>query len=217
MDIERRCINCGEIIGDFESAIKEPRWYQSPNTHIWRHEKCPSKIIIDEHMIQARISEMASEIDSYYKNQEWYQRTQEPVIVIGILTGAMFFMTDLVRKLSIRMELDSIRISTYPKEQAIVKQSKVIHWSLRNLHDAHILLIDDILDTGKTLELIKKYLSWPYPESIKTAVLLRKTLSTPVTTTADFIGFDIPDKFVYGFGLDDNGRHRELPYVAVRS
>lgn len=176
------------------------------------------QILIDDERIQTRIGDMAWSIDRYYRNQCWYRETQEPVIVIGVLTGAMFFMADLVRELSIRTELDFIRTSTYPGKATIAQKSpKIIAEPTKPLHDAHILIIDDILDTGKTLRLIKQYLSWPYPEDIRTAVLLRKPGKAPPNVTADFVGFDIPDEFVVGYGLDYNGRHREKPYVAVWS
>lgn len=174
------------------------------------------KTLIDENRLQTRIGDMAWEISRYYGKQEWYRNTQESVVVVGILTGAMFFMADLVRKLSIRVELDFIRITT---------TSAIIVPPLKRLNNGpNVLLVDDILDTDKTIRTAKDFLSWPCAvncfqsvENIKTAVLLRKLLSTPVDTTADFVGFDVPDKFIYGYGLDDNGRHRELPYVAVRS
>lgn len=187
------------------------------------------RILIDENILQARISEMALEIDEYYQRQDWYQRTQEPVVVIGVLTGAIFFMADLVRKLSIRVELDFIRVSTYPGEATVAQEPKIITPPIKSLHDAHILLVDDILDTGKTIGMIKERLAWPYipqdrneriihiSENMRTAVLLRKPGKAPIDVTADFVGFDIPDEFVVGYGLDYNGRYREQPYVAVWS
>ncbi len=175
------------------------------------------KTLINETNLQARISEMALEIDEYYKRQDWYRTTQEPVIVIGVLTGAMFFMADLVRKLSIRMELDFIRTSTYPGEATTAREPKILVPPTIRLHDAHVLVIDDILDAGKTLKLVRDDLEWSYPESIRAAVLLRKPGKAPNDVTADFVGFDIPDEFVVGMGLDYDGKYRELPYVAVWS
>lgn len=173
------------------------------------------RTLISEVDLQARISEMASKIDSYYREQDWYRKTQEPVIVIGVLTGAMFFMVDLVRKLSIRTKLDFIRVSTYPGKATTAQKPQIITPPTRSLHDAHILLVDDILDTGKTIRTIREYLAQPYPESMRTAVLLQKFGKASLDITADFVGFDIPDKFVVGYGLDYDNRYRELPYVAV--
>lgn len=175
------------------------------------------KTLIYEASIQARIAEMATEIDEYYSGQSWYRKTQEPVIVIGMLTGAMFFMADLVRKLSIRVELDFIRVSTYPGKAMTAQEPKIITAPTKNLHNSHILLVDDILDTGKTIKVVRKYLSESYPDSIRTAVLLRKPGKAPDHIKANFVGFNIPDDFVVGMGLDYNGRYREMPYVAVWS
>lgn len=174
------------------------------------------KILIDESRVRARISEMASEIDAWYFGQDWYRHTNEPVIVMGVLTGAIFFMVDLIRQLSIRTKLDFIKISTYPGKSVIAQDPEMILWPERNLHDeAHVLLIDDILDTGKTLGFIEDRMLWECPCSMKTAVLLRKPEKAKNIETVDFVGFDIPDKFVVGYGLDYNGKYRELPYIAT--
>lgn len=174
------------------------------------------RTLIDEKSLQARISEMALEIDEYYKNQEWYQKTQEPVVVIGVLTGAIFFMADLVRKLSIRVELDFIRVSTYPSKATTYREPQIINLPTGSLYGTHILLVDDILDTGKTIPVISEHLSWSYPESIRTAVLLRKPKKALTNITADFVGFDIPDKWVAGYGMDNlDGVKREVPFIFV--
>lgn len=182
------------------------------------------KILIGESDIQARISEMAKEIDEYYLGQEWYKGSQKPVIVIGVLTGALFFVVDLIRKLSIRTELDFIRTSTYPGKAIKAREPKIITGPAKGLQGAHVLLVDDILDTGKTLKKIHEvifsrnsYYRWAWVHEVKTAVLLRKPGKPPDNIIADFVGFDIPDKFVVGNGLDYNGRYREKPYVAVWS
>jgi hypoxanthine phosphoribosyltransferase len=176
------------------------------------------KVLIDKDRIQARITEMASDIDFYYSRQDWYRHSEEPVIVIGVLTGAIFFMADLVRQLSIRTELDFIRVSTYQGKSITAQEPKITLWPKRNLHDsAHVLLIDDILDTGKTLGFIEDHILWECPLSMKTAVLLRKPGKAKNIETVDFVGFDIPDEFVVGMGLDYNDLYRNLPYVSVLS
>lgn len=195
------------------------------------------RILIDEHRLQVRISEMAREIDEYYLGQNWYQETQEPVVVIGVLTGAMFFMADLVRKLSIRVELDFIRVSTYPGKAIEAHEPTIITQPARDLYNAHVLLVDDILDTGKTLRIIRQNFTWPSPDTMQTAFLLRKhgkaqaharslvrqaiksseLIPLEEDVTADFVGFNIPDEFVVGYGLDYNGRYREMSHVAVWS
>lgn len=175
------------------------------------------KILVTENQLQMRISQMASEIDDYYKNQEWYQDSDKPVIIICVLTGAIFFMADLVRRLTIRIELDFVKTSKYVGETVLSRETKILVAPSRNLQDTHILILDDILDSGKTLKLIHDSLRWGYPKTMRTAVLLRKPGKAPENVKADFIGFDIPDEFVVGFGLDYGGKYREMPHVAVWS
>jgi len=173
-------------------------------------------ILLDKDCIQKRIFDMASEINTYYEQQDWYRRTNEPVVVIGVMTGALFFLVDLVRQLTIRTELDLMRVSTYPGQATTAQTPRVIAPPTKRLHDAHILLVDDILDSGKTMRIIRTCLALPYPENIKTVVLLRKPDKVPHDVKADFIGFDIPDEWVAGYGMDDrNGRRREIQHVFV--
>lgn len=173
------------------------------------------KKLIDEITLQNRISEMACEIDSYYLSQDFYRNTQEPVIIIGVLTGSIFFMADLVRKLSIKTKLDFIRTSVYPGKSTKPKKPKIIWTPNTPLNDANILIVDDILDTGITFKLAKEQLNIDYPSHIKTATLLRKKGKSNSNINCDFVGFDIEDKFVVGYGLDYDGKYRELPYVAI--
>ncbi len=175
------------------------------------------RTLIDENSLQTRISELALEIDSYYMGQYWHKTTKDPVVIVGVLTGAMFFMADLARQLKIRVDLDFMRVSTYPGRTVVVNEPVIVTPPTRNLRDAHVLIIDDILDTGKTLNIIQAYLAVSYPKSVQTAVLLRKPGQVMDDVKAEFVGFDIPDEFVIGYGLDYNGRYRELPHVAVWS
>ncbi len=173
------------------------------------------RTIIHKESIQYKIIEMANEIDNFYFERNGRKKLHEPIVVIGVLTGAIFFMADLVRHLSIPVEMDFIRISTYPGKATIAQTPKIITPPTNIPHDANILLVDDILDTGKTLEVIKEHLSWFYPASIRIAVLLRKPNKSPNYIKADFVGFNIPDEFVVGMGLDYNGKYRERPDVSV--
>ncbi len=172
-------------------------------------------ILINENQIQTRISEMALEIDEYYYSQDWYRKTQESVIVIGILTGALFFVVDLVRKLSIRTELDFIRMSSYDGDKSAAHKPEVVIPPNRLLHDAHILLVDNVLDTGKTLMASIDCLTTLYPENINVSVLLRKPGDVPLNTGIDFVGFDISDSFIVGMGLDYGGLYRCLPHISI--
>ncbi len=170
--------------------------------------------LISPVIVSKRIAEMADEIDAFYKDQYWYKNTNKSLIVIGVMTNGIFFMADLVRKLSIRTKMDFIRVLTYPDDVIVPQEAKIITLPKMPLYAEHVLIVDDILDTGRTLKKIKKHLHWPYPESIRTAVLLRKEKERIPEVTPDFVGFDVPDEFVVGMGLDYNGSYRNLPYIS---
>ena len=174
------------------------------------------RILIDEDRIQARVSEMASEIDFYY-NYECgiFSYSQESVVVIGVLTGAFFFMADLVRQLSIPVQLDFIRTKAYTGKSITPQRPEILVPPAINLYDKHVLLIDDILDTGRTFKVITKYIQESNPKTITTAFLLRKPDKVPEDVVVDFVGFDISDSFVVGMGLDYGGLYRCLPHISV--
>lgn len=169
------------------------------------------KIIVDVDQIKIRVSEMALEIDSYYKDQN----IKEPILVVGVLTNAIFFMADLLRRLSTPTEMDFIRVSTYPDGATTAQEPRIITPIVRRLlHDIPILIVDDILDTGKTLSAVKQSIAWPHTTNVKTAVLFRKPKQAVDGIKADFVGFDVPDEFLIGCGLDHMGRFRDSPMVA---
>jgi hypoxanthine phosphoribosyltransferase len=188
------------------------------------------KILIDEDTTQTRIAEMASEIDFYYYGKDWYRHIQEPIIVVGVLTGAIFFVADLVRQLSIRTELDFIRTSTYPitepindigredisEEITVGLNSDIIAEPVSTINNSHVLIIDDILDSGSTYQAIRAYLFERGAKDIRLVTLLKKPGKAPDNIKADFVGFDIEDKWVAGYGMDDRrGLGREIPYIFV--
>lgn len=176
--------------------------------------------LITEKRLQARISEMAEEIDLYYQSQEWYQYTTQPVHLLGVMLGAIPFMEALVEKLSIRIERHWIRMSSYCGETRKVRPPKILAEPKKRFRgdtpfNNHILLVDDILETGETLKVIKKKYEWP-GDDIRVAVLLRKPGKAICDVTIDFVGFDIPDRWMAGYGMDDrNGRSREVPYIFI--
>jgi len=163
--------------------------------------------LISADQIQARIAAMAGRVDDYYRNE------RRPIVVIGVLSGALFFMTDLIRKMKTEVQIDFIRTSTYPGLATVPQMPKIIAEPITSLFGTRVLLIDDILDTGVTLSVVKKELRFSNPEDITTAVLLRKPGKATNGVVANFVGFDIPDKFVFGYGLDRDGLCRELPYI----
>jgi len=162
------------------------------------------KTLITEQQIKDRILSMAREIDKHYSDVE------KPVVVLGVLTGAIFFMADLVRKMKTETTLDFIRVSTYPGKSTTHQTPVMVHGQNVCLEGADVLLVDDILDTGTTIEFIKQQLGGFNLNSLAIATLLRKPKSsrTVEESEVNFVGFDIPDKFVIGCGLDYDNKFR---------
>ena len=165
------------------------------------------KIIIDEATIKARLVELGGEINREYEGRE--------VSVIAIINGAIIFVADLIRQVSIPIKLDCIRVSSYRDETTPVQEPEIIDRIRLNLEGANVLLMDDILDTGNTLARVSQIIRSMNPASLKTCVLLDKHTQRSVDFEADFVGFKIADEFVVGFGLDFAERYRQLPLIGV--
>lgn len=165
------------------------------------------KVLVDENAINKRLGELAEEISRTYHGKE--------LAVIAIINGAIIFVADLIRKLDLPLQLDCIRVSSYRDETKPVQKPEIIDRIRLDLGDLHVLLIDDILDTGHTLAHVTEIIRSVGPASLKTCVLLDKTEKRSVNFEPDFVGFQIPDQFVVGYGLDFAERYRHLPCIGV--
>mgnify|MGYP002625993176 CR=1 FL=1 len=164
------------------------------------------EVLISEEDIRHRIQEIADELSEKYRGQE--------VILIGILNGSVFFLTALAQKLSIPMELDFMAASSYVGTDSTGKV--LITKDLeRSIEGRHVLIVEDIVDTGQTLHLLKEMLETKNPSSLEIVTLLDKPDRRKVEFEADIIGFRIPDRFVVGWGMDYNQKYRELPFIGV--
>jgi len=172
---------------------------------------CPSEdldcILVSEEAIQARLKELGQEITAAYQGRE--------LAVIGIINGAVIFVADLIRQIKLPLQLDCIRVSSYRDETKPVQAPEIIDKIRLDLEGVDVLLIDDILDTGNTLAAITKVIRDMHPASLKTCVLLDKQTPRKIDFNADFVGFEIPDEFVVGYGLDFAERYRQLPSIGV--
>lgn len=165
------------------------------------------KILVREREIQSRLAELGEEILNDYNGRE--------LAVIAIINGAVIFVADLIRQIQLPIQLDCIRVASYRDESRPVQAPEIIDRIRLNLKGIHVLLIDDILDTGQTLSRITETIAEMQPASIKTCVLLDKDTPRAVDFTADYIGFKIPDAFVVGYGLDFAERYRQLPCIGI--
>jgi len=166
------------------------------------------QVLIDEAAIAARLDSMANEITEYYRGK--------PLTVVAILNGSLLFAADLLRRVPLPLKLECLSVGSYHGEMESSGEVRFHQNRLPSLEGRHVLLLDDILDTGLTLAAVtEKLRSGANAREIRTAVFLRKENQAPARFEADWVGFAIPDEFVVGYGLDYQGEYRNLPHVAV--
>jgi hypoxanthine phosphoribosyltransferase len=165
------------------------------------------QILIPADRIQARVAELAKQIGA-----DFYGR---PVTIVGVLTGCLMFLADLVRRIDQPVRIGLIQASSYRGAATAPGELRVGPELRPDVQGRHVLLLDDILDTGQTLAYVTAHLHTLGAASVRSGVLLRKVGRQRVPVTPDYCGFDIPDAFVVGYGLDFNDEYRHLPYIAV--
>ena len=171
------------------------------------YDKNIEKVLISEEMITQRTQELAKKISDDYRGKR--------LIMVCVLTGAMVFFADLIRQIDIPVEVDTIVASSYGAGMTTsgsVRISKDIKYDISG---KHVILVEDIIDTGVTLKTLTKMLATRAPESLKVCSLLDKPSRRKVDFEGDYVGFKIPDEFVVGYGLDYAEKYRNLPEVCV--
>ena len=166
------------------------------------------KVLISEDQIQTRVLELAEQISADYKDAN-------DLVMVGVLKGAFIFLADLSRRLSIPRTIEFIAVSSYGNGSLTSGAVRLVMDVRGNLDGKHVLIVEDIVDTGHTLKYLTGMLKSHRPASIKTAVLVRKAESAQVDVTIDYLGFDIGDEWVVGYGLDYAEQNRTLPYIGV--
>ena len=135
------------------------------------------------------------------------------LLVIGVLKGATIFMADLVREITIPIEFDFIRLASYGNDMATCGDVKITFYPMAEIENRHILIVEDIVDTGLCVEAVMKYLTSREPASLKLCSLLDKPARRRVSVGIDYPGFTVPDKFIVGYGLDYAQHYRNLPEI----
>ena len=170
----------------------------------WRGDLCD--VLIPEAQIRRRVRELARLLTRDYVGKE--------LLVVPLLTGTIMFLADLLRHLPLPLKLDFMGVSSYGDHT--VSREPVVTKELRlEARDRHLLLVDDILDTGRTLACVRERLARLGPRSLRTCVLLDKPARRTQAIEADYVGFVVPDLFVVGYGLDYAERYRNLPFIGV--
>ena len=164
-------------------------------------------IFISQNSIQNKVKEIANKIDNDYKDEE--------VIIISILKGAIYFTMDLVKNINNQnIQLDFMKVSSYKNN---IESNNEIDFQLDisiDITNKNIIIVDDILDTGYTMQFLYNHLAKKNPKSIKTCVLLNKPERRIININADYVGFDIKNEFVIGYGLDYDEKYRNLPHIS---
>ncbi|MDE0322499.1 MAG: hypoxanthine phosphoribosyltransferase [Candidatus Poribacteria bacterium] len=176
----------------------------------------PESVLISESRLQSRIQELGAQIFTDYENQE--------LVLLGVLRGSVLFFADLARAIfraqladqgrEVALRFEFVQLVSYhnsTKPSAV----QLIRGGSDYLKHRHILIVEDIIDTGRTLEFLHEHLKPLNPKTVKVCTLLDKPIQRQVSVAVDYIGFEIPDAFVVGYGLDYAQQYRNLPYIAV--
>ena len=165
-------------------------------------------VLLEADQIQRRIAELAVQMEGDYP-------PDEEVHLVGVLKGGFVFMADLVRAMSARVTLDFIAVSSYQQSTKSSGEVRLIKDVDTRLEGRHVIIVEDIVDTGLTLTYLQDILRARAPKTLRTACLLSKPSRRLVDVKVDYIGFTIEDKFVIGYGLDFAEKYRNLPHIAV--
>ncbi len=167
-----------------------------------------ARILFDEADISRRLDQIAAQITNDYRDRE--------LTVIAILNGSVIFMADLLRRIPLPLKLDCLSVASYHGGTKSTGEVVFRQVAPPDVQGRHILLLDDILDSGRTLNTIRGKLQEAHPLSVRICVLLEKKIERAVPIQADYVGFEIANEFVVGYGLDYMERYRNLPCIGVR-
>jgi len=169
------------------------------------------RVLLDEKAIEARVSELAAQISDAYHDVEY---GDDGLVLVGVLKGAFVFLADVARRLTVPHHVDFIALSSY-NQGATSGEVRLIMDSRINVADRHVLIVEDIVDTGHTLDYLQRTFRARHPASLRTCVFLSKPARREVSVNIDYLGFEIPDVWVVGYGLDFADRYRTLPYIGA--
>jgi hypoxanthine phosphoribosyltransferase len=171
-----------------------------------RFDDTKVEVMLSEQQLQRRIADLGAEITRDY--------TGKPLKLVGVLKGSFMFMADLARAIDLPIKVDFIGTTSYQgtKSSGVVRITSDLS---RPIDGEHVLLVEDIIDTGLTMKYLLENLATRHPASVKVCALLEKPSRAKVQVAVDYKGFTIPDEFVVGYGLDWDGRLRNLPFIGV--
>ena len=166
-------------------------------------------ILISEQDVRSRIAELGQEITNFYQ----HKNIHTPLVVVGLLRGSFMFMADLVREIHLPVEIDFMTTSSYGNAMNSNHDVRISKDLDGDIKGKHVLIVEDIIDTGYTLQKVRDILNLREPRSLTICTLLDKPSRREVDVPVDWVGFTIPDEFVVGYGIDYAQRHRNLGYI----
>ena len=170
------------------------------------------KILYSKAQIQKVVKQLANKIEKDYSKVKHSQ----PLVVISVLKGAFVFTADLIREISLPVQLEFVRISSYGTKKVSSGKVEAPLLLLPDLSSRDLLIVEDIVDSGRTVHFLKEYFNAQFrPKSLKVVCLLNKSARREVNIKADYIGFEVEDYFLVGYGLDSGEKFRHLPYLAI--
>lgn len=164
-------------------------------------------VLISRDEIEKKVKELGAKITDDYKGKE--------LIIIGLLRGSVIFMSDLIREINLPLKVDFMTVSSYGNEKYSSKEVKIIQDLSENIMGKNVIVVEDIIDSGLTLNKVLEILKIREPKSLKLAAFLNKPTRREIEVKVDYIGYNIPDEFVVGYGLDYAQMYRNLPYVGI--
>ena len=175
-----------------------------------------ARVLIPQERIAQRVRELARQITADHDTARRHdQPTSAEITIVPVLTGAMILCADLIRHIPIAMRIGLLAVSSYPGRSLRTQGSTLLAQQLGDLTGRHVLLVDDILDSGGTVRMVKALLRDSGAASVRTCVLLRKDRPEARDVQVDYVGFEIPDEFVVGYGLDFDNYYRNLPDIVT--
>lgn len=168
-------------------------------------------MLLTRERIADRIHELGEQICRDYK----MLGADDEIVMIPVLTGSIIFFADLIREIPLRVRISLVTVSSYPQKATESVGSQIVGGLPADLEGKHVLIVDDVLDSGGTVRLLRETILLRNARSVRVCVLLRKTVKAALETPCEYVGFDIPNEFVVGYGLDYDNYYRNLPEVAV--
>jgi hypoxanthine phosphoribosyltransferase len=174
-----------------------------------------ASVLVTEQQIDEKIAELGKQLAQDYAERCPGNGRASDLVLVGVLKGAVMFMTDLARALPIPVQLEFMAVSSYGSATSSSGVVRILKDLDRDIAGRHVLIVEDIIDSGRTLSWLLKNLEARGPASLEVCALLRKPDAVKVDVSVRYIGFDIPNEFVIGYGLDYGERYRDLPFIGT--